>query len=118
MHDPAFERRPRGDYAVATGDYGSLAHRRPTLRVRCTVRTRDKAVDLALAYCDPYGFDAEKPGGRFDYCVQHRLHIGGRAADDVEHVAGRGLVLERLVALGSAFGKLTVQIGYYLLAIG
>ncbi len=31
MHDPAFERRPRGDYAIATGDHGSLAMDRPTL---------------------------------------------------------------------------------------
>jgi hypothetical protein len=32
--------------------------------------------------------------------------------------AGRGLVFERLVTLGSTFGKLTLQIGYELLAIG
>jgi len=46
------------------------------------------------------------------------LHIGGRAADDVEHIAGRRLVFERLVALGSAFGELTLQIGYELFTIG
>jgi hypothetical protein len=46
------------------------------------------------------------------------LHIGGRAADDLEHVAGRGLVFERLVTLGSAFGKLTLQIGYELFGSG
>jgi len=34
--------------------------------------------------------------GCFDHCVQHRLHTGGRAADDIEHVAGRGLIFERL----------------------
>ena len=52
------------------------------------------AVDLALAYCDVAGIGAAKPGGRFDHCVQHRLDIGGRAADDIEDVAGRGLVFD------------------------
>jgi hypothetical protein len=46
------------------------------------------------------------------------LDIGGRAADDVEHVAGRGLVFERLVALGGTLRKLTLQIGYELRGIG
>jgi hypothetical protein len=32
--------------------------------------------------------------------------------------AGRGLVFARLVALGSAFGRLTLQIGYQLRGIG
>jgi len=30
------------------------------------------------------------------------LHIGGRAADDVEHVAGRGLVFERFFEIAGA----------------
>src|SRR6516164_7982726 len=95
MHDIAFERHPPG-YAVSTGDNGSLALDRPILGVRCAERTRHKAVDLALAYCDVSGIGAAKPSGRFGYCVQHRLDIAGRAGDDVEHVAGRGLVFERL----------------------
>src|SRR6516165_3027810 len=84
MHDPAFERHSPGE-GVATGDNGSLALDRPILGVRCTERTRHMAVDLALAYRDICGIGAAKPGGRLHYCVQHRLHIGGRAADDVEH---------------------------------
>ena len=102
MHDPAFERHPPGD-AVATGDDGSLAQRSPNTRVR-RIRMVDRhvAVDLALAYCDRSGIGAAKPDGRFDYCVQHRLHIGGRAADDLEHVAGRGLVFERFFKIARA----------------
>ena len=30
------------------------------------------------------------------------MHIGGRTADDVEHVAGRGLVFERFLELARA----------------
>ena len=38
--------------------------------------------------------------------VQHRLQIEGRAADDLEHLAGRGLVFERLAQ--RLFGRFTV----------
>ena len=94
MHDPAVEQHPRGD-AVATWDNGSLAQGLPKLGVGCNrLGGRHIAVDLALAYRDPCRLGAAKPGSRFGDCVQHRLHIGGRAADDVEHIAGRGLVFE------------------------
>jgi len=39
-------------------------------------------------------------------------------ADDLQYVAGRGLVFESLVVLGSAFSKLTLQIGYELFGTG
>ena len=38
MHDPAFERHPRG-HAAATGDNGSLAQFRPKLGLRCTAES-------------------------------------------------------------------------------
>ena len=38
-----------------------------------------------------------EPRGGLDERVEHRLQIEGRAADDLEHVAGRGLVFERLL---------------------
>ena len=49
MHDPAFERRPRGD-AAATGDNARWRGNRPILGLGCTGRHRHMAVDLALAY--------------------------------------------------------------------
>src|SRR5262245_38908540 len=36
---------------------------------------------------------AGKAGGRFQQCFQHRLQIEGRAADGLEHVGGRSLLL-------------------------
>jgi hypothetical protein len=39
-------------------------------------------------------------------------------ADDLQHLAGRGLLFERLIALGGTLGKLMTQMGYKLLAIG
>jgi hypothetical protein len=117
MYDPAFERHPPDD-SFATGDKCSLAQDRPILGFGCAHRTRRRAVDLALAYKDGSVIGSTKPEGRFGHGVQHRLQTGGRAADDLEYVAGRGLVFECLVTLGSAFGKLTPQIGYELLGIG
>jgi hypothetical protein len=53
---------------------------------------------------------------------QHRLEHGREAArrgiDDLQHLGHCGLALQRLFALGSAFGKLTPQIGYELFGIG
>ena len=103
MHNPTFERHTP-DGAVATGDSCSLAHVRPILGLCRNPRlgARHSAVNLAIAHPDSCEIGAAKPGGRFDHCVQHRLHIGGRAADDVEHVARRGLVFERFFEVARA----------------
>src|SRR5215472_14625069 len=38
-----------------------------------------------------------------DDSVEHRLHVGGRAADDAEHLGGRGLMLEGFTQFCVAF---------------
>src|SRR6516162_757862 len=40
-----------------------------------------------------------KSGGRLDQRIQHRLKIESRAADDLEHVGGGGLLLQRFAQL-------------------
>jgi hypothetical protein len=45
-----------------------------------------------------------------------RGKVAGRAVDDLQYLRCRGLLHERLVTLGFALGKLTLQIGYGLLA--
>src|SRR6516164_390901 len=42
---------------------------------------------------------ATKPASRFNERLQHRLEIEGRAADDLEHVGGGGLLLKRFPQL-------------------
>ena len=37
-----------------------------------------------------------QPRRRFDQRVEHGLQVEGRAADDLENVGGRGLLLQRL----------------------
>ena len=64
-----------GRMAVTCGQRGSLGL--PFAKNRCQIR-------FAQARC------------RFDQRIQHRLQIEGRTADDLEHVRGRGLLLQRL----------------------
>ena len=45
---------------------------------------------------------SRKPARALDDGVEHRLHVGRRAADDAEHLGGRRLMLQRLAQfLGS-----------------
>src|SRR5712691_9277281 len=52
------------------------------------------------------------------YRVEHRRGVARRGIDDLQHLGGRGLALQRLITLGSAFGKLALKIGDHLLKIG
>ena len=40
-----------------------------------------------------------QPRRRFDQCIEDSLQVEGRAADDLEHIGGGGLLLERLAQL-------------------
>ena len=42
----------------------------------------------------------EQPLAAVEDLVEHRLGVGDRAADDLQHLGGRGLLLERLLRLG------------------
>jgi hypothetical protein len=59
-----------------------------------------------------------EPRRLVEHCIKHRPEVAGRAVDGLQHLGGRGLPLQRLVALGSALGKLALQIGYEPLGIG
>ena len=50
-----------------------------------------------------------QPRCGFDQRVEHRLQIEGRAADDLEHVAGRGLVFERFFEIAGALAQFAEQ---------
>ena len=50
-----------------------------------------------------------EPRGGLDERVEHRLQIEGRAADDLEHVAGRGLVFERFLEIAGALLQFAEQ---------
>jgi len=52
------------------------------------------------------------------YRVEHRREVARRGVDDLQDLGGRGFPLQRLVTLGFALDKVTLQIGYELLGIG
>ena len=52
---------------------------------------------LGQPMADPVGLDKDARPTRPAY--QHRLQIEGRAADDLEHVGGGGLLLQRFAQL-------------------
>ena len=47
---------------------------------------------------------------RFDQCIEHRLQIESRAADDLEHVGGRGLLRQRFVQLARTRFEFLLQL--------
>jgi len=49
-------------------------------------------------------------GGRFDERIQHALKIEGRAADHLEHVGGRDLLLQRVSKLLSRVGEFSASL--------
>ena len=55
----------------------------------------------------PFRLAQARGGG--DDRVQHRLQLGGRAADDVENFAARGLLLERLAEFLRALLDLLIE---------
>jgi hypothetical protein len=73
---------------------------------------------FAIVDDDVPAFRLTQPQGFFEHRIEDRGEIAGRGIDDLQYLCRRGLPLQRLVALGSAFGKLPLQIGYEPLAIG
>ena len=69
------------------------------------------AVHLAIAAVDRAVAGVAEAGGRFGEGVEHRLQIEGRAADDLQHVAGRGLVFERLLEVVGASLQFAIGLG-------
>ena len=73
---------------------------------------RSKAKALAVVGSQLAELRAAQPHRLFEHRVENRGEVAGRGIDDLQYLGGRGLLSERLVALGSALGKLALQIGY------
>ena len=58
-------------------------------------RSRQLKNAVPLLASDGAHVGLAEPGRRFDQRLEHRLQIEGRAADDLEHVGGGGLLLQR-----------------------
>jgi hypothetical protein len=60
---------------------------------------RDAWVDIVLRPVDGCAVGLAQSRRRLDQRIEHGLQIEGRAADDLEHVGGGGLLLQRLAQL-------------------
>ena len=61
-----------------------------------------ETIDFAVALKNEREFRLAQPRRRLDERIEHHLQVEGRAADDLEHVGGGGLLLERLGELARA----------------
>ena len=96
MHCLALQRDPAGNRSPV-GDEGMLFDECPKLAGGLLV-SGEKATAALYGTPRHRGGDraiagVAEPGGRFGEGIE-RLQIEGRAADDLEYVAGRGLVFE------------------------
>jgi hypothetical protein len=57
---------------------------------------RPIAINIAVAKADRAALTANQPDPGRNQRVKHRLQIERRAADHLQHVGGRGLLLQRL----------------------
>ena len=107
VHRPAFERGTAGHRFPAGHDEPL---RQVAQELRVVSDRSGEAIDASgfeLVHGRP--FRVAEAGGGGDDRVQHRLQLGGRAADDAQHLAARGLPLERLAQLLRALLDLLVE---------
>jgi len=65
-------------------------------------KARRHSIRLAAASGKQRQFGVAQPRRSFGQRVEHRLQIKGRAADDLQHFARRGLVFERFFEVARA----------------
>src|SRR5271166_1690610 len=85
---------------------------RPLCSFKCFVfrwisETGHNSPKLTLPPADHCHVGIAKPCGGLDHRVQHGLQIERRAADDLQHVADRGLVFQRFLKIARALADLS-----------
>src|SRR5262249_46025592 len=102
MNRSSLEQSPANDRA-STWLYGDglqiLFVFQPLLGFSCHSVARDKTVAALLGPPNVRHFCVAQPRRRLDQRVEHGLQVKGGAADDLEHVGGGGLLLERFAQL-------------------
>ncbi len=106
MDDPALER--------GAAEHGTATGRHPPISGDCVPlgahgMRRDIAIGVVLAESELPHRRVAQPRGGLAERVEHQLQVEGRAADHLQHVAGRGLVFERLLQITRAVAQLLEQ---------
>src|SRR5215471_5473416 len=68
--------------------------------LRLPAASRDKMKFVPLADQQPAEYATAKPMRLFQYRVEHGREVAGRAVDDLQHLSGRSLLLQRFARLG------------------
>ena len=94
-HDPAIP-------LLIVAEPGSGKSMRPSKGAFVLVAGRQPATSLKAS---PSKVHSVPTSARrlFEHRVEHRPEVAGRAVDDLQDLGGRGLLLQRLVALGTVF---------------
>ena len=96
MNDPAFEQRTPGCRASLSLDWNILDIIHKFAREAVSLG----AVECPILFASDGGLiGIAEPGSGFNEGLQHCLQIKRRAADDLEHVGGGGLLLQRFAQL-------------------
>ena len=100
MYDVAFKSDPP-DRGVTAGSKRLLPHERNTRRCRKSHATPDSD-RLRPRASRSRTVGVAQPRRGFEQRVEHRLQVESRATDDLQHLAGRGLVFERFLQIARA----------------
>src|ERR1700731_946656 len=93
MNRSSFERSPSGNCSGTNRDRMTL---HVLIEVGRDTMARDDFIRLAFWTTDDCGVGLPQAMRRFDQGIEHSLQVEGRAADDLEHVGGGCLLLQRL----------------------
>ena len=78
---------------------------------RCKAETRCCTENITLRYKNKGVLGLTQACRRLDQCVEYRLEIESRAANDLKHLRSCGLLLKCFVTLSRALLELLLQIG-------
>ena len=106
LNDPAFEHRPARDRAAVRLDGMSL---HVVLLLGGKPEAGDVLIGAVPRQPDAHPVGAAEPRRRLDQRIEHRPQVEGRAADDLEHVRGRGLLLQRFAEIVGALAQFVEQ---------
>src|SRR5579863_4651594 len=99
MHDAPFESGTPGNRAPVRPEL-HLPH--PAVPFGPHPEGRSGPIDVAVTGGDQTIIGAAQAGSSLTEGVEHRLQVEGRAADNLQYIAGRGLVFERLLEIAGA----------------
>jgi len=107
MHDPPFK-RCAPDQRAASRRNRRACHRLAVFP-RVSGGGRHPIESVRMQQIDRTALGCADPNCGFDQVLQYRLEVECRAADDLQHLAGRGLVPERLFEIRSALAQFAQQ---------